>query len=335
MSDFSDNDYWKGIILYGLNSATYKMALGKVLLDSVKEEKNVISWNELSEAYLKLYQDRLANNAMPQQGNPTRLTKMERIVQDILLGNLDHSQAVGKVSAEAFSDVIPRFQTIGTDRAIVKNHFYEIDYGNKLTLKDSLLNLGENDFTGLEEEIHARWALLEGAFSISHDQQQYQLANDVREIYLKDGTDRKSLTDNVPFLQGYQGNICFYCGEAMSQDIHVDHVLPRQVLHHDEIWNLVLSHSECNLQKSDYLVGEHFIQKLIMRNENIMGSNHPWKNKISEQLGNTPRNRSNALAQHYENVKAVLGNNYWRGIQSYNPATDPFYRKLITAINNR
>ncbi len=32
MDNFSPSDYWKGIVLYGLNAATYKMALAKCLL---------------------------------------------------------------------------------------------------------------------------------------------------------------------------------------------------------------------------------------------------------------------------------------------------------------
>jgi hypothetical protein len=28
-NQFNDNDYWKDVILYGLNQATYKIALGK------------------------------------------------------------------------------------------------------------------------------------------------------------------------------------------------------------------------------------------------------------------------------------------------------------------
>ena len=135
-------------------------------------------------------------------------------------------------------------------------------------------------------------------------------------------------------MSGYQGNICFYCGELLYDDIHVDHVLPRQVLNHDEVWNLVLTHRDCNLLKSDKLVGPHFIQKLIARNENIMGSNHPWKYKISSELGNTPQRRKQSLHRHYENVKTVLGSNWWGGSASYNPASDPFYRRLITVLNN-
>ena len=106
------------------------------------------------------------------------------------------------------------------------------------------------------------------------------------------------------------------------------------VLNHDQIWNLVLAHSYCNMSKSDKLVGDHFMEKLIQRNENIMGSNHPWKHKISSDLGRTKKLRALNLLRHYENVKSVLGNNYWFGASSYNPQNDDFYKKLITKLNN-
>ena len=65
-----------------------------------------------------------------------------------------------------------------------------------------------------------------------------------------------------------------------------------------------------------------------------MGSNHPWKYKISAALGTTSRKRALSLNKHYENVKKVLGSYYWGGTESYNPATDPFYCRIITALNN-
>ena len=135
-------------------------------------------------------------------------------------------------------------------------------------------HIAENYSESLLEEVTARWSLLEGAFSINHSNFDIELANDIRDVYLKNGYERTPLTQNLPFLSGYQGNICFYCAEEL-EDIAVDHVLPRQVLHHDEIWNLVLAHGYCNQLKSDLLVGPHFIEKLIIRNENIMGSSHP------------------------------------------------------------
>ncbi|PSU36197.1 HNH endonuclease [Photobacterium lutimaris] len=331
--DFTNEDFFKGIILFGLNNATYKMGLAQTLLKASRSKQNVIYWGDLAESYFDSYLTRLETNPMPQQGNPNRLTKMERIVKEFQLGVTNRNEAIKKVADTAFEDVVPRFQTIGTDKRIVADYFYEIDTNNKLVLKDTLLNFEEDQLDTLDSEIMARWGLLEGAFSIN--QSDFKLANDIREIYLKDGYDRKALTNNIPFLSGYQGNTCFYCGEPMGSDIHVDHVLPRQVVSHDEIWNLVLAHKDCNLLKSDRLVGKHFIEKLIKRNENIMGSNHPWKAQISNDLGTTPRRRAMSLQRHYDNVKTVLGQYYWGGTESYNPATDPFFRRLITVLNNK
>jgi hypothetical protein len=337
MTNFSSEDYWKGIILYGLNAATYKMALAKTLLQFAEKGVTHIEWRELSERYFSLYQDRITQTNRPQQGNASRLTKMERYVAALEQGHLNHSQVIELVAENAFVDVVPRFQTIGTNKEIAASKFYEIEFGKQLILTDSILELGQNNPEALYEEIDARWGLLEGAFQISQSQEQLKLANDVREIYLAKAVKRASLTTCIPFLQGYQGNICFYCCNPLDNDIHVDHVLPRQVLQHDQIWNLVLSHSLCNMNKSDKVVRENLIEKLEFRNENIMGSNHPWKSKISEELGNTRAKRRQSLRKHYENVKTVLGLNYWDcpEVHAGQQTHDPFYSRLITKINNR
>ena len=329
---FTNEDIWKGIILFGLNAATYKMALARSLLSFAREGKTEVSWDDLSRSFLLQYQERLNQQPMPQQGNPQRLTVMERVVNGLKTEALSQTDALDKVGTNGLDNVIPRFQTIGRDSNIVKEYFYEFDFGKKLILKNSILSFTSEQIIELEEELDARWSLLEGAFSIN--QSNYTLANDIRETYIKNGYDRTTLTGNVPFLSGYQGNVCFYCGESMSTDIHVDHLLPRQVMNHDEIWNLVLAHGDCNLLKSDKLVGDHFITKLIARNENIMGSNHPWKHKISSDLGSTPKKRSKQLMRHYDNAKTVLGSYWWGGASSYNPASDPFYRRFITVLNN-
>lgn len=329
--DFEDSDYWKAIVLYGLNSATYKMALAGVLLESAKRGEARIEWTDLSTRYLDSYIKRLDSGSSPQQANPSRLTLMERIVTELRSGRINYDEAVKRVADEAFEDVIPRFHTIGRDPYLARSKFYEFDKGKHLTLKDSLLAL--NNKNELQDEVTTRWSLLEGAFIIQ--QSNFQLANSIREVYLANGYQRTTLTPLIPFLQGYQANICFYCGEAMATDIHVDHVLPRQLMNHDEIWNLVLAHGDCNVSKLDKLVGTHFIEKLIARNENIMGSNHPWKSKISTSLGDTKQKRMNRLRKHYENTKTALGPIYWGGSNEYNPSQDRFYKRLITMLNNK
>tara|TARA_Y100000590_G_C15648936_1_gene988005 strand:- start:611 stop:1618 length:1008 start_codon:yes stop_codon:yes gene_type:complete len=331
---FANVDYWKAIILYGLNQATYKIALGKTLLDLAKNNKNEIDWHLLSKVYFDNYLKRLEDSSRPQQSNPARKTVMERIVKQYQLNKIDYDSAISKVGNEAFHDVIPRFQNIGTDKSIAHEKFYHFIHGKKLILHDSVFEIHENHNDELIDEINARWSLLEGAFTIVNGD--YELRNDIIDVYLLYGYERTNITKNIPFLQGYQGNLCFYCAEKINKsDIHVDHVLPRQVLQHDEIWNLVLSHSLCNLHKSDSLIGKHYLEKLLARNENIIGSNHPWKKKIIEKLGMTTDIRAKSLLNHYENTRIVLRNNYWENSPNYNKENDPFFKQLITKLNNR
>jgi hypothetical protein len=83
------------------------------------------------------------------------------------------------------------------------------------------------------------------------------------------------------------------------------------------------------------LIGKHYFDKLVARNENIMGSNHPWKKKIADALGDTSVKRNKSMLYHYENAKIVLNNNYWENSPKYNRETDPFFKRLITKLNNR
>lgn len=334
MNKFEDIDYWKAIILYGLNQATYKIALGKTLLQLTQNGQDKVDWETLSKHFLDNYINRLAEKSMPQQANSSRLTVMERIIYSLNNGAINYTKAVEQVADYAFNDVIPRFQTIGTDKEIAFEKFYHYDHGKKLYLHDSVFRLNETHRDELESELNARWSLLEGAFMIN--QENWELANDIREIYLQNGYGRTDITPNIPFLMGYQGNVCFYCGEILIPNkIHVDHVLPRQIMMHDEIWNLVLSHDICNLHKEDALIGRHYMEKLIARNENIMGSNHPWKKKIARELGLTPNERAKTSWYHYENAKVVLHGRFWEHNPNYNRESDPFFKKLITHLNNQ
>jgi hypothetical protein len=214
IAKYTNEDLWKGIILFGLNAATYKMALAKSLLDFTKEGKTTVSWDELSKSFLHQYQIRLKQKPMPQQGIPTRVSVMERIIKSLENGTLSKTQALDKVGTIGLEYVIPCFQTIGLNRNIVHDYFYGFDFGKKLVLKDSILSFTKDQITELEEELFARWSLLEGAFAINHSS--YSLANDIRDTYIINGYDRINLTGNVPFLLGYQGNTCFYCGETMQ-----------------------------------------------------------------------------------------------------------------------
>ncbi|CAN5495916.1 hypothetical protein BH23CHL2_BH23CHL2_06370 [soil metagenome] len=313
-------ELWRSIILYGLNTATYKIALGHVLAQFVADSKTHVTREELAEAFFDLYVDRL-RVPKPQILIPNRLTVMERTVQRHNLGQLTREQAIVHVAREAFGDVLPRFHTVNNEPIPV--HFYEQVSSGLVLTDDAFRVLGGPARTALLDELNSRWDLLEAAFEMQRGDS--QLINDVRSFYLATGYERTDVTHLRSALRGYQRGICFYCGELMEEgDIHVDHLIPRQVVFHDDAWNLVLAHEVCNLRKSDTLPERHYIAKLIQRNENLVASNHPLKDQLIQVLGSTQGQRAAYEYKIYNDARIVVGNT-WEGIGGYSPVTDPFY----------
>lgn len=328
IQDLEVRDFWRAIILYGLNQSTYKIALGQALIRICQQGKTKVSMSKLAEEFFRLYLKRL-ENGKPQLFHPNRRTAMEKIIDLYHLGKIDHAEAINRVEKEAFHDVIPRFHTVYNQRLPIR--FYE-KTAKGLVLTDQFFEMFDTeDSSMLKNELESRWGLLEAAFEMKRKNS--RLTNDIRKIYLVNGYERTDITKNKPVLNGYQNNVCFYCGENLTEgDVHVDHVIPRQFILHDEIWNLVLAHGFCNEQKSDYLPSVIYIEKLIKRNEFFIESNHPIKEKLISQLGNTPKKRRETILQIFEDAKIVLGVT-WEGIRGYRPQTDPFYRTFVRNLH--
>ena len=327
---FESKDYWRALILYGQQVATYKIALGQCLAGFVAMNKSQVTMPELAESFFDVYRQRLLDGK-PQLQNPARVTVMEKVVMQYNAAQLTRTEAIEKVAREAFNDVIPRFHTLNTEAVDIK--FYEpTDDG--LILHDALHEV----FTGsetekLKEELASRWDLLEAAFAMRRTAS--ELVNDIRLFYLSQGYERTNITHTRPVLNGYQQGRCFYCGELMLEgDVHVDHLIPRQVLYHDEVWNLVLAHSFCNQKKMDALPAMHFLSQLHIRNEHFIASNHPIRAKIIAQLGATTQQRWRKLKVCYEDARLVLGVP-WEGFRGYDPSEDIFYREIIRRLNRR
>ena len=53
--EFEDIEYWKAIMLFGLNVATYKPALAKCILEAAAQKKSTFEWNDLSLSFFNAY----------------------------------------------------------------------------------------------------------------------------------------------------------------------------------------------------------------------------------------------------------------------------------------
>ncbi|WP_069648997.1 HNH endonuclease [Caloranaerobacter ferrireducens] len=328
MNNFTSKDYWRALILYGLNTATYKMAFAKCLDHFVDKKKTEVKMIELAEVFFDLYLNRL-KNGMPQLGMAGRTTVMEQIVSMYNAGSVTRTEAIYFVKNNAFKDVLRAFHVFNGEKIELK--FYEYDK-NKLILSDNIHQLlSSKEKEELMKEVDSRWSLLEAAFQMKRESS--ELENNIRKIYLSKGYKRRNITNTIPVLNGYQKGKCFYCGETMlNSQIHVDHVIPRQFVYHDEIWNLVLAHEFCNMQKSDALPNRIYIDKLILRNEHFIASNHPIKNKLIKMLGKTQKQRKAYIEKVYQDAKIVIPYT-WEGIKGYNPSTDEFYKSIIRGLN--
>ncbi len=73
---FQENDpslesQWRAIILFGKNSATYKFAFGKILLELASKETNTFSLKEISPLFVNTILEHLKKN--DKQGNSSTI----------------------------------------------------------------------------------------------------------------------------------------------------------------------------------------------------------------------------------------------------------------------
>ncbi len=72
-------------------------------------------------------------------------------------------------------------------------------------------------------------------------------------------------------FEEFEEHKCFYCGKELKQGkIHVDHFIPWSFIKDDNLWNLVLTCSVCNLRKSDKLAPQPYVDRLVARNGLIL-----------------------------------------------------------------
>ena len=339
MFEPSSETFWRGIVLYGRNQSTFKMGLADRLLYYANKNVSKIPLEEFGDSWLSTYMKRIEDGRVQGKrnfvdGRMIGITSTERQIELYRQDKISRENAVKKIVNLSLENmVLQKFHTLFKRR--VPEPFFEVR-GRDLILNKNLLDLASNaQFRDLNKEVLGRWDLLEHGFSkpeydesliIDHNG---IVTNHGRNAFVTLKKKRKNLTPLVPVLNGYQHGKCFYCNEELF-DIHVDHVIPHTVLNHDEIWNLVLAHEECNENKSDYRPPKRFVQKLIDRNESVLKSDLPLKEELKKVLGPTPKERYDKVWRAYSLAK---NKPLWGGTEKFNPANDQFYKQLLSSLN--
>jgi hypothetical protein len=333
MEDFIVNDpaldtQWRSLILFGKNSATYKFAFGKSLLDLVNQEKTIVTLEELADPYSRYILEHLEKN--DKQGNSQK-SEFLNACRARLNSSIDDNQLREITIRKGFVNVVDAFQNVAG--GTISKPFYEKDYSRtskKLVLTDDLLTLKElYQYENLFDEVESRWKLVETAWNIGISPNLLQVRHDEsnNELFIGfDGMKRVDVTTARGALNGYQKGQCFYCCRGISiqsghEDVcHVDHFLPHahKVQHLpaniNGVWNLVLSCSTCNgaSEKGMRVADKSYLFKLNKRNEWYILSKHPLAETIINQTGITSEERQGFLRQHYQIAFDLNSTSLWK-----------------------
>lgn len=322
MTEFQINDpslesQWRALILFGKNSATYKFAFAKSLLELIEKEKTSISLEELARPFSRNITEHLKQS--DKQGNSSS-SKFLNFCRDYNKGIIDEAQLLRHTKRLGFVNVVDAFQNVNGGQ--IPNLFYEKDYSRsnkRIVITDDLLRLKESfHFQNFENETEARWKLVETAWNLKINPNLLEVKYDESSslFFLENDFMRRiDITSVRDSLNGYQKGKCFYSFLDISiiqgsPDIcHVDHFLPHinKQAHAENganingVWNLVLAHSSMNNTKEKGAKVPHlkYLQRLYNRNEFYISSKHPLAETIINQTGRTKELRRSFLEKQY------------------------------------
>jgi len=308
-------NYWRSIILFGRNVASYKFALAKSLYDLKDSGNTFITLEQLAVPFSKhitehlLTCDKQGTSANSSFLNACRAYNSKELNHDVL---------IEKTVKMGFNNVIDAFHNVhGSD---VPTRFYVDDRKSKggITLTDEFFKLSEHaNYADLEAETESRWRLVETAWEMNLPKHLVQIdyKAETQAFLGHNHLKRVTITSAKPSLNGYQKGRCFYCYrdisimEGLEKSADVDHFFPHVLRQCDSekpingVANLVLSCIDCNRGvegKFDKLPALALLERLNKRNEYLITSHHPLRETLIAQTGYTAAKRHNYLQDAYD-----------------------------------
>ena len=249
---------WRHIIRFGRNVASYKFALGRVLLDMGRQQQTFVPLDDLAGPYAAAIcehlrvEDRQSTSAMSRFLDACRSRNR---------GELDDAKLAEVTVRLGFNNVIDAFH-ISRDGQPTQTPFFVDERASRqgITLTDHLLELANGvQSSVLPLEVDARWNLVQTSWALRLGSRLVSVEitpdEDAIDLYVPGRLRRGSITGVRGALSGYQDGRCAYCNELFTdigtKRVAVDHVLPFMLMARGwadgdlhQIWNLVLAWSE-------------------------------------------------------------------------------------------
>jgi 5-methylcytosine-specific restriction endonuclease McrA len=335
-ADLSLENYWRAIILFGQNVASYKFALAKSLLELAQTGKTFISLEELAEPFSRHITEHLS---ISDKQTTSRSSRFLDACRQFNAGEITKEQLIDATVRLGFNNVVDAFHNVNKAEIPVRFFVDERQQVNKgITLHDNLLELLQHyQYHNLPHEVEARWRLVETAWQLNLARNTVVGYDNQDGLLFIPSNRRTTITSCRNALNGYQKGKCFYCFtnvsiEENSPDLaDVDHFFPHVLsiygIAHpiDGVWNLVLACQNCNRGaggKFDRMPHRRFLERLHTRNEFLIESHHPLRETLMQQTGQSKSGRQSFLWNNYLDAATgpLINTNWEPELEHYPPA---------------
>lgn len=336
MSEFYEiepslENYWRAVILFGRNVASYKFALAKSLSELKAKENTIITLDQLAAPFSQHICEHLKLVDKQATSSSSRFLDYCRSYN---AGEIDQQTLIAKTVQYGFANVIDAFHNVH-GQELPKRFFMDVrkTHGG-IILTDEVFRLFDTEnASDLVDETEARWRLVETAWDMNLPKQLVQIEHDDQGMLIANNKIRRvNVTSAKSALNGYQKSRCFYCfapitiEQLLEQSADVDHFFPHKLRECDiqkpinAVANLVLACPSCNRGqqgKFDRLPSIHLLARLHKRNEYLISSHHPLRETLIAQTGFTESVRRGFLQDAYNCATLTMGGgNKWEPIAS-------------------
>jgi len=314
-------NYWRSVILFGRNVASYKFALSKSLIDLSQTQSDLITLDDLAVPYAKNICDHLKETDKQATSSSSRfLDECRKFNQ----GDMSEASLANAAVKLGFNNVIDAFHNVNQGELPTRFFIDERRANKGIRLTDDFFELfSDHNQKSLYHETEARWRLVETAWSLNMSRNLITVQHDADQqlLFTQSSNRRIDITSCRDALNGYQKGRCFYSfkhinilsGDPSCAD--VDHFFPH-ILKGEEgfsningVWNLVLSSQKCNRGeggKFAKLPSLQLLSRLHKRNEYLITSHHPLRESLIQQTGKDELARRHFLQNMYTQAKAIL-----------------------------
>lgn len=195
-------NYWRAVILFGQNVASYKFALAKSLIELSANGNESVKLNDLAEPFSRHIVEHLSKAPKQATSSSSRFLDSCR---KFTSGEIGKDELIGQTAKLGFNNVIDAFHVVNHDEIPIRFFTDERKNGGGIRLTDKLFGLRERlQFGNLPSEVEARWRLVETAWQLRVARTALAVDVENESLVVSRNGRRANLTSCRDALNGYQ-----------------------------------------------------------------------------------------------------------------------------------